>query len=161
LECLSKILIMIKKSILFSGIILLFVSGCNVYVNTPVKSPVDKNFGYAECTLIDKTKRFTIIISDSIDGASKNYGFLGRDVLMAPMGYKKTRQIPLAEGQHNIKFKIDGTDKNIKLEFNVEKSRITPLILIIEKLQVDGYHKSDDTGYNITGSVGTIKDLTK
>jgi hypothetical protein len=114
--------------------------------------------GDLELLLLDKSKKFTVRVSDDFEGKINVFKFLGRDFILAPMGYIKTRSISLPAGNHKIKIYTPGIESNSQ-DVRIEENKLTPVLIEIYELHVNGYHndRSGTSGdYMLRCTVGPI-----
>jgi hypothetical protein len=88
-------------------------------------------FGYVEF-IIDDTTRWgaqgrTLSVLETDNEGVQEHGFLGRNVLWAPLGYVETRRIPLNVGRHTLE--ISGK----KLDVDVVASKVAPFTVRIDQ----------------------------
>jgi len=123
-------------------IILLFLSGgCGSVVQNSVEAPKNTPSGFVEFTIDDTTRwaahGWTVPISEKIDGEQKKYGFLGRDVFLAPFGYSKVRRVPLPAGPHTLDLVFIGADGGTSLTLEVIAGKVTPVTVRIDLQDYD------------------------
>ena len=140
-----------------TAISLVLLVGCGTVVNNRLRAPVDSPFGHVQFNIDDTTKwaahGWTVPISEMVDGKKLKYGFLGRDVLWAPLGYSKERRIPLKAGKHTLDLEVLGSEgpARLKLDVDIVTGKVIPIAITIATA-------NPGPGFRIYADMGTATD---